>query len=242
MTVRLGLKRLATRARPQQKARLLFLRVFGSSSRSEKLFDLLAARWRYAGNIHLISAGDVARARFEPDEFLDFLGGRLASAYINAGTDLDRRLAGLSVRPDPDGRYRVNEFFCRNDTWRETVTRLMALSDLVVMDLRGFRAENEGCIFELRTLIDEVPLHRVTLLIDKTTAKHLLRQTLADLSRNMNPRSPQRIWRIRRRKDDRSRLRLSGCSTSAPADWRRARRRSAVTNQKSHWNFCQSIS
>jgi hypothetical protein len=39
-------------------------------------------------------------------------------------------------------------------------------------------------------LIDEVPLHRVTLLIDKTTAEHLLRQTLADLSRNMNPRSP----------------------------------------------------
>jgi hypothetical protein len=132
----------------------------------------------------------VARARFEPDEFLDFLSGRLASAYINAGTDLDRRLAGLSVRPDPDGRYRVNEFFCHNDTWRETVTRLMALSDLVVMDLRGFASENEGCIFELRTLIDEVPLHRVTLLIDKTTAEHLLRQTLADLSRNMNPRSP----------------------------------------------------
>jgi hypothetical protein len=190
MTVGLGLKRLATRAQPLQKARLLFLRVFGSSSRSEKLFDLLAARWRYAGSIHLISARDVARARFEPDEFLDFLSGRLASAYINAGADLDRRLAGLSLRPDPDGRYRVNEFFCRDDTWQETVTRLMAQSDLVAMDLRGFTSERKGCIFELRTLIDEVPLHRVTLLIDKTTDEPLLRQTLADLSRNMNPQSP----------------------------------------------------
>ena len=70
------------------------------------------------------------------------------------------------------------------------MTRLMAQSDLVAMDLRGFTSERKGCIFELRTLIDEVPLHRVTLLIDKTTDEPLLRQTLADLSRNMNPKSP----------------------------------------------------
>jgi hypothetical protein len=71
----------------------------------------------------------VARSRFEPDEFLDFLSGNLASAYIGTGADLDRRLAGLALRPDPDGRYRVNEFFCRADTWQQTVTRLMAQSD-----------------------------------------------------------------------------------------------------------------
>jgi hypothetical protein len=198
MTVGLGLKRLAARAQPLQNARLLFLRVFGSSSRSEKLFDLLAARWRYAGSIHLISARDMARARFEPDEFLDFLSGRLASAYINAGTDLDRRLTELTLRPDPDGRYRVNEFFCRDYTWQQTVTRLMAQSDLVAMDLRGFTSEKKGCIFELRTLIDEVPLRRITLLIDKTTDEPLLRQTLADLWRNMNPQSPNASGRIAR--------------------------------------------
>jgi hypothetical protein len=190
ISVGFGLKRLARRAEPLPKACLLFLRVFGSSSRSEKLFDLLAARWRYAGSIHLISARDVARARFEPDELLDFLSGRLASAYINGSADLDRRLAGLSLRPDPDGRYRVNEFFCRDDTWQETVKRLMAQSDLVAMDLRGFTAEKKGSIFELGTLIDEVPLDRVALLIDKTTNEPLLRQRLADFWRNMNPQSP----------------------------------------------------
>jgi hypothetical protein len=63
------------------------------------------------------SATDVARGRFEPDEFLDFLSGRLANAYISTGVDLDRRLAGLDLRGYPDGRYRVNEFFCRIDTW-----------------------------------------------------------------------------------------------------------------------------
>jgi hypothetical protein len=149
ITVKYGLRPLAARAEPLPKARLLFLRVFGSSSRSEKLLELLAARWRYAGSIQLISATDVARGRFEPDEFLVFVSGRLASSYISSGADLERRLAGLDHRPDPDGRYRVHEFFCRADTWQPTVTRLMAQSDLVVMTLRAFTSEKKGALFEL---------------------------------------------------------------------------------------------
>ena len=190
MTVGYGLKRSAARAEALPASRMLFLRVFGSSSRSEKLLDLLAARWRYAGTIQLISATDVARGRFEPDEFLDFLNGRLASAYISDGTDLDRRLTGLDLRPDPDGRYRINEFFCHSDTWKQTVTRLMVQSDLVLMDLRAFASERKGCTFELGALIDEVPLHRVALLIDHTTDELLLRRTLAERWRMMNPQSP----------------------------------------------------
>ena len=83
----------------------------------------------------------MARARFEPDEFLDFLSGRLANSYINDDADVDRRLAGLNLQLDPDGRYRVNEFFCRITTWKQTVRRLMAQSDLVAMDLRAFTAQ-----------------------------------------------------------------------------------------------------
>ena len=44
-----------------------------------------------------------------------------------------------------------------NDTWRSAVGRLMETSDLVVMDLRGFSAKNQGCIVELQSLIDLVP-------------------------------------------------------------------------------------
>jgi hypothetical protein len=214
ISVGYGLKRVTARAKSLPKARLLFLRVFGSPSRSEKLFDLLAARWRYAGSIQLISATDVARGRFEPDEFLEFLSGRLASAYINTGTDLDQRLERLDLRTDPDGRYRINEFFCRVDTWQQTVTRLMAQSDLVAMDLRAFTSERRGCIFELGTLIDEVPLHRVALLIDETTDEPLLRQTLSDLWRRINPRSPNAYGGI-------ARLRLIDLSCGYPAAVRR---------------------
>jgi hypothetical protein len=184
------LRRLAAEAARLPQGRLLFLRVFGTSSRSEKLFDLLAGRWRYAGGIRLIGATDVARGRFEPDELLEFLGGRLGRSFISTRDDLDRRLARLDLGPDPDGRYRVEEFFCRADTWQPTVTRLMPESDLVAMDLRGFRQEKQGSIFELGTLIDTVPLERVALLIDRTTDEPLLRRTLADLWRTMNPGSP----------------------------------------------------
>ncbi len=217
ITVVFGLKRLAARAESLPNARLLFLRVFGSPSRSEKLFDHLAARWRYAGSIQLISATDVARGRFEPDEFLDFLSGRFASNYISTGTDLDRRLRGLALRPGPDGRYRINELYCRVDTWQQTVTRLMAQSDLVTMDLRAFTSKRRGCIFELGALIDAVPLQRVVLLIDQTTDEPLLRQTLADLWRRMNTQSPNAHGGI-------ARLRMIDLACGYPAAVRRLMR------------------
>ncbi len=190
LVVRYGLRPLAAAAAPLPNARLLYLRVFGSPSRSEKLFDLLSARWRYAGSIQLISATDVLRSRFEPDELLDFLGGRLASGYIQSGDDLDRQLRDLDVRIDPDGRYRINEFFCHEDTWQPTVKRLMAESDVVAMDLRGFTASSAGVMFELGALIDVVPINRVALLVDPRTDKPLLRQALTDRWRSMSPKSP----------------------------------------------------
>jgi hypothetical protein len=185
-----GLTPLRKRREAVPDARLLFLRVFGSSHRTEKLFDLLAARWRYAGSVQLISGTDVARGLFEPDEFLDFLNGRLAGAFISSERDLEQRLAALDTRPDPDGRYRVTELFCRADTWKPTVVKLMAQSDLLIMDLRAFTPQRKGCVFELGAMLDRVPLSRAALLIDETTNEPLLRATLADLWERVSPQSP----------------------------------------------------
>ena len=190
ITVRYGLRPMKTTSDTLPEASLLYLRVFGSARRAEKLFEVLAARWRHAGSIQLVSATDVARGRFEPDEFLDFVSGKLAGTYISSDRDLAQRLAVLPRQCDPDGRYRVNEFFCRTDTWQGTVSRLAAESSLVVMDLRAFTARNQGCIFELSVLVDEVPFHHVALLIDRTTDEPLLRKTLTKLWERMHPRSP----------------------------------------------------
>ena len=185
-----GFRRFVAPDEPLPHARLLFLRVFGSARRSERLFDLLAARWRYAGSIQLISGTDIARSRFEPDEFLDFIAGRFRNRYITRAEDIGERIAQLPDRPDPDGRYRVNEFFCRADMWQATVVRLMALSELVAMDLRGFTADRRGCAFELAALMDHVPVDRVVLLIDRTTDVQLLRGMVDRLWKSMAPESP----------------------------------------------------
>jgi hypothetical protein len=82
------------------------------------------------------------------------------------------------------------------------------------MDLRGFTAERTGCIFELGTLIDEVPLSRVVLLIDGTTDGPLLRRTLADLWPGMRPQSPNACGGV-------ARLRMIDLACGYPAAVRR---------------------
>jgi tetratricopeptide (TPR) repeat protein len=187
-----GLRPLAVSAASRLPARLLLLRTFGFRKRSEFFFDLLGARWRYAGPIQLIGAPDLAGRSIDPDKFLDFLSGRLRHRFIIDPGDLECRITGIDNRPDPDGRYRVNEFFCGNHAWRPAVRRLMAESDLVAMDLRGFSATKQGCLFELQSLIDLVPVARVVLLTDRTTDAPFLHRTLAECWRRMDAASPNR--------------------------------------------------
>jgi tetratricopeptide (TPR) repeat protein len=179
-----GMLPLALAARRRTPSRLLLLRVFRRQRSSERLFDLLAARWRHAGPIRMIGAPDLAASTIDPDEFLDFLAGRLRRRFILEAGDLQARLARMDDRPDIDGRFRVTDLFCGNDVWQAAVRALMARSDGVAMDLRGFSAQNQGCVFELQALVDSVPCRRIALLVDHSTDQALLRDTLqACLSR-----------------------------------------------------------
>jgi hypothetical protein len=172
--------------------RLLLLRVFGSRARSERLMALVGSRWRYVGPIQLIGATDLVATTLEPHEFLDYVRGKLANRYINGRERLERQLANLDLAPDADGRYRINEFLCHDDTWRMTLTRLVQTSDAVLMDLRGFSPQNQGCVFELRQLVDVVPLARVVLIVDNTTDLPFLQRVLQDAWLAVAPDSPNR--------------------------------------------------
>jgi hypothetical protein len=178
LVVWLGLRPLATAAKLRPPARLLLLRVFGFKRRTERLFDLLSARWRYAGPIALIAAPDLASRSIDPAKLLAFVSGRLQRRFIIEPADLDQRVDAVDERPDADGSYRVDELFCGNDTWQAAVLSLMGNCDLVAMDLRGFSPDNKGCVFELQSLVAHVPLSKIMLLIDATTDVAFLRQTL----------------------------------------------------------------
>lgn len=148
---------------------LLLLRVFSLGKRSERLFDALGKHWLRVGSMRMIAGPDLATTTVEPHEFLDFVGGRLARRFIKDAGSLNQRVAEIDVRPDWDGRYRVADFFCHDDTWKMVLKRLVAEADAVLMDLRGFTPSNAGCAFEIEELLNLMPLSRVVLVTDRTT-------------------------------------------------------------------------
>ncbi len=176
-----------------QKLNLLLLRVFSLGKRSERLFDVLAMYWRYIGNIRLIAGPDLATSTMEPHEFMEFLSGKLARKFIDNAQTLDLQISDMDLEPDYDGQFRVNDFFCYDDTWRTVLSRLVNESDVVLMDVRGFSAQNAGCIFEISELINVMPLEQVLFIIDETTDEAFLRQILRQAWENMKSTSPNRL-------------------------------------------------
>ena len=164
---------------PQRAPRLLLLRVFGYQTRTESLFDRVAQTWRLHGPVQLIAGVDLAMRTADPGDVLALLDGRLAEAYVRTSHEVGERMARLDLRPDPDGRFRINEVYCHDNTWRTTLEALLDRTDQVLMDLRSFSAQNAGCRFELEQLVRRVPTEDIVLVCDKTTDLPLLHQILA---------------------------------------------------------------
>jgi hypothetical protein len=152
--------------RPPRRT-LLLLRVFDSTARTERLFDRVAARWRLFGPITVIAAPDVVARTVDPGDFLRFVTGHLAASFVTSETTLEARLAALDLKPDRNGRFRINEFCCQDQTWRATVVALMHRADAVIMDLRGLTPDRAGVQFELQQLATRVDHRRVVLVVDK---------------------------------------------------------------------------
>lgn len=164
----------------QKSPILLILRSFSIGSDSERLFDVVGRHWRRVGSIQMIAGIDLVSRTVEPHEFLDFVSGKLSRRFIDGEESLNRRMSERDTGPDRDLRFRVNEFFCYDDTWKMVLSRLVHESDAVVMDLRGFSRQNAGCVFELHELARLVPLERVVLVTDRRTDETLLAETLGD--------------------------------------------------------------
>jgi hypothetical protein len=178
-TVAIVLRAWPLPARPVDRAsRLLLLRVFGYQARTESLFDQLARRWRFYGPVQLIAGADLAMRTADPGDVLSFVEGRLRDLYVTSTDDIGSRIAGLDMTCDGDGRFRVNEVYCLNNTWKPTLQALLSVTDLVVMDLRNFSQHNSGCRFELEQLVQSVRSDRLVLICDGSTDQLLLRQIL----------------------------------------------------------------
>ena len=169
---------------------LLFLRVFGFDRRTQEILGELGRHWRYLGPVSLIAGTDTIDTTIEPHEFYEFLARRLDRAFVRSARDLEGQLTDRRPQLDPDGTYRIEDFFCHDDTWVMTVDRLSREANAVCMDLRGFSSQNGGCVLELKQLVASVPLGRVVLLVDRATDRLFLNETLQQAWRNMPSDSP----------------------------------------------------
>ena len=151
------------------------------------MFETLSRPWRYIGSVGLIAGDDLALSTVAPHRFLDFVSGRLARLFIDSDSSLVRSIAAFDDRRDVDGRFRINDFFCHADTWQAVLRRLIARTDVVLMDLRNFSSGNAGCAFEdlgLVHLVDERTGTVLTRLYpqDKTQNASGLRRTLSSVA------------------------------------------------------------
>ncbi|MCB1954615.1 MAG: hypothetical protein KDG55_03015 [Rhodocyclaceae bacterium] len=150
---------------------LLVLRVFQRDREVGALFDAVVHRWRASGETVLIAGTDLLSETMDVDDMFAFLAGRLHERFIAGAGDVPRALAGFDTRPDADGRYRINECHCTDHSWQAALRALVARSDAVLMDLRGFRAANRGCVFELETLAVAAGHLGVVVLYDHQTER-----------------------------------------------------------------------
>jgi hypothetical protein len=168
---------------------LLVLRVFRRSGPVGWLFDHVVQRWRVNGPVLLISAADLASRTIEPHELVAFLEGRLRDRYILEAEDLRRQLAAIDARPDHDGRYRVTDFCCFASSWQQTLDALLLRATSVLMDLRGFSEQNQGCLYELGRISQASHLAAVVVLADGHTDRAVAEQALG-----ARPGSPPVHW------------------------------------------------
>ena len=176
----------------RRPVRLLLLRTFGARERSSRLLRDLTRQWRWIGSVELITAPDLASETLEPDEFLDFIRGRLPQHFVTDATHVERRLHELDLRPDRDGRYRVNELLCQEHTWQLALEGLVAVVDAVLIDLRDFSPRNSGVLHEVQRLVALLPLSRVVALIDQTTDRDAVQAALVRAAALAPPSSPLR--------------------------------------------------
>jgi hypothetical protein len=140
--------------------------------------------------VQLIAGTDLALSTVAPHRFLAFVSGQFRQLFIGSGPALERGVAAIDTRRDADGRFRINDFFCHADTWQSVLSRLIATTDVVLMDLRSFTQDNAGCIFEIKALLSAVPLARLVFIIDGTTDSAFLGQTLTQTWRALPTTSP----------------------------------------------------
>ncbi len=135
----------------------------------------------------MIAGPDLAGAYLEPNEFLDYMNGRLHEHFVADPGEAVRRVEALDSRRDPDGRFRVNEVHCTADTWRPAVLAMMDRAGAILLDLREYSERREGTRYDLTEMLRRAPLGKVVVLVDAADDVTRLRAELDAIWRDVSP-------------------------------------------------------
>lgn len=145
---------------------LLVLRVFSESKSAHQVIEQIIHTWRQIGPAHMIAGPDLARSSAEPDELYLYLTRRLNSLFIKNQSDCDSALSQLDTSADPDGTYRLNEYFCFDNVWERIANGLIQQTDYLLLDLRGFTVSRLGTAKEIVFLSEQKALPRALILVE----------------------------------------------------------------------------
>jgi hypothetical protein len=180
------LRRIRARRPSRTPKRLLLLRVFGRPGESEGLLDALADIWRRIGAVDLLAGWTLRSSILET-----FRLRRSTDRFLKTDDEVGRWLLDLRAEVEGDSRYPVNSVYCHAHVWQRAFARLTQDAAVVLMDLRGFTSEHEGCRWELGYLVQHTPLRRILLLVDDDPERRAAIEREAELAwENLSLDSP----------------------------------------------------
>jgi len=150
--------------------RLLFLRSFRCSVKSERFFRSLVREWTEFRSVFALSGPDIVNATLNSRMLMAHLTSNLKGEFISSIDDLKRRLGAIRPARNWDLLYAVEEFKCSGSLWTTVFLELLRRSDVELLDLRGFDKGHAGTAFELFTIIQSGQTRRTLFLCDNTTS------------------------------------------------------------------------
>ncbi len=210
---------------------LVFLRNFSLGDRSARLLREVAERWLELGPVDLVTGPDVAGAKPDPAMVLALLTLRLRDRFVSGPSEATAALAPGNLGTPRDGRYRIRELACRETTWEAVVSSLVDRPQvMIVMDLRGFNSNNQGCARELE-ILGRGPLAqgRVILMIDDRTDLYLLASIVASAQEPLD--APLPVYEVKESEGETA-LRIVdlACRTWSMPGWQEPQFSTAVEN------------
>lgn len=114
-------------------------------------------------------------------------------SFVGSEDALYRKLMGsVGDRPGKRNRWGNVHQSAHDDNWKTTLEGMAGLADCVLIDVRGLTPERQGIAFELRFVVNHIPVENVLLLADRTTDMDAVATLLNAAWRKMRPTSPNR--------------------------------------------------